>query len=99
MVFEFQYRKRYGCVATWLVKANGKVVFRFNTASGMDALQHSRGVAPSGFRPVSIPQAVWMRCNIIGDDAEMKAVTFQYRKRYGCVATACLETRPQTRMK
>jgi len=61
----FQYRKRYGPVAT--VK-NGSVVLKevsFNTASGMAQLQQRciELLDAQSFNCVSIPQAVLPSCN------------------------------------
>ena len=89
----FQYRKRYYPVATqdWFARISiRELCIRFNTASGITLLQPRRVVRrrPHGSM-VSIPQAVWPSCNafIYSSSAELQA-TFQYRKRYGPVATS-----------
>ena len=73
----------------------------FNTASGIYALQqrhHQRVYLTRGY--VSIPQAVFTRCNFLSaQDPMLIDAMFQYRKRYLRVATACLESRPQTGLK
>ena len=57
--------------------------FSFNTASGMDCMQFADiGTNPMAFE-VSIPQAVWIACNVFSFYFSEKGVEFQYRKRYG----------------
>ena len=75
----FQYRKRYGPVAT---EFKPEQCFKFMS--------------------VSIPQAVWPSCNeemFRMCSIFMPQWKFQYRKRYGPVATASLESRFRTGLK
>ena len=72
----------------------------FNTASVIFALQQKEKKASVKRVTVSIPQAVFTRCNLQAFRRDAGTVDpFQYRKRYLRVATACLETRPQTGLK
>ena len=102
--FRFQYRKRYGPVATEVTMTYriGEPYICFNTASGMAQLQPEifGAIMAEGGLAVSIPQAVWPSCN--KEPVNMYPATlfeFQYRKRYGPVATASLESRSRTGLK
>ena len=63
----FQYRKRYGlhaiCWLCWYQFPHR----RFNTASGMDCMQCGVLRAQGRRSWVSIPQAVWIACNKVGE--------------------------------
>ena len=91
----FQYRKRYVNTVTpkkdfkkWLLTC----LASFNTASGITLLQQVRGDEKSPFEGrVSIPQAVWPSCNAkIEIETGADDSRFQYRKRYGPVATVIM---------
>ena len=60
----FQYRKRYGLHA--ISRPSSRGLRRFNTASGMDCMQLLVMVKGETTMFVSIPQAVWIACNLIG---------------------------------
>ena len=55
----------------------------FNTASGMDCMQLLNLMKSSVKVKVSIPQAVWIACNMARRMSRGRLWTFQYRKRYG----------------
>ena len=55
----------------------------FNTASGMDCMQSKMGNRPNFVLYVSIPQAVWIACNLRKRQNPNNGAGFQYRKRYG----------------
>ena len=80
----FQYRKRYGLHAIGKDFCCYGEYWCFNTASGMDCMQSSViGWLPTR-RWVSIPQAVWIACNLWSMPmGVMISMRFQYRKRYG----------------
>ena len=61
---------------------------RFNTASGMDCMQFAFLSDRILFRGVSIPQAVWIACNLHFAVLCTRSMQFQYRKRYGLHAIA-----------
>ena len=79
----FQYRKRYGLHAMLMQISMRLTCTGFNTASGMDCMQcHEESLGdPSG--GVSIPQAVWIACNLDRLLHLHGFHVFQYRKRYG----------------
>ena len=55
----------------------------FNTASGMDCMQFMKNWIENKMENVSIPQAVWIACNVMKRSNSSTAILFQYRKRYG----------------
>ena len=55
----------------------------FNTASGMDCMQYLNITCNSFQGCVSIPQAVWIACNLKMKKNFAEIEVFQYRKRYG----------------
>ena len=63
---------------------------RFNTASGIDCMQLgvTEDESKVAWIEVSIPQAVWIACNLVKEAAKRTDVLFQYRKRYGLHAIA-----------
>ena len=79
----FQYRKRYGLHAIRKEVVEREMPVRFNTASGMDCMQLLWANLHGGSSAVSIPQAVWIACNLISKDIASERFGFQYRKRYG----------------
>ena len=87
----FQYRKRYGLHAISSRRRHHMKLNGFNTASGMDCMQCGRGLHTlrEWKDPrVSIPQAVWIACNVANVQAGRRRESFQYRKRYGLHAIA-----------
>ena len=87
----FQYRKRYGLHAMFLIlRELGRQFAGFNTASGMDCMQSGTFHADDVFAVVSIPQAVWIACNDSTPDQKGIGGWFQYRKRYGLHAIPSL---------
>ena len=65
-LFQFQYRKRYGLHATLRLRSALQRQQCFNTASGMDCMQRYGVIRLSELITiVSIPQAVWIACNLI----------------------------------
>ena len=60
----FQYRKRYGLHAIWDDPAMVFSEQGFNTASGMDCMQFQPCEVSKMEEKVSIPQAVWIACNV-----------------------------------
>ena len=79
----FQYRKRYGLHAIDYASYRDNQMQRFNTASGMDCMQFQFVNHLTRCLEVSIPQAVWIACNVLTYDPRKVIVVFQYRKRYG----------------
>ena len=61
----FQYRKRYGLHAINMYRHLTNESSRFNTASGMDCMQFLIRKELVAVMNVSIPQAVWIACNIM----------------------------------
>ena len=59
------------------------VIKSFNTASGMDCMQFRCFSHLVYNSCVSIPQAVWIACNLTSTDGASHPLWFQYRKRYG----------------
>ena len=55
----------------------------FNTASGMDCMQCRASRCGAGTFLASIPQAVWIACNLVENEHMAAHAAFQYRKRYG----------------
>ena len=55
----------------------------FNTASGMDCMQFLPDTVVYLGGIVSIPQAVWIACNVRHNGDKLCRIWFQYRKRYG----------------
>ena len=60
----FQYRKRYGLHAMAGEEVVGWALESFNTASGMDCMQFLCVRNDAGWASVSLPQAVWIACNV-----------------------------------
>ena len=79
----FQYRKRYGLHAISHRQERRFASLSFNTASGMDCMQFQFVNHLTRCLEVSIPQAVWIACNVLTYDPRKVIVVFQYRKRYG----------------
>ena len=79
----FQYRKRYGLHAIGLASFKLPTIRSFNTASGMDCMQFRTVTRIEVQVVVSIPQAVWIACNVQFNKDWIAVKEFQYRKRYG----------------
>ena len=80
----FQYRKRYGLHAMSPEQQRRKALqeFQYRKRYGLHAMSEL-GAVDIIPEPVSIPQAVWIACNTIGQFDEASVLAFQYRKRYG----------------
>ena len=79
----FQYRKRYGLHAiTWVPAARRcRRRFQYRKRYGLHAINT---IAKRTFPfSVSIPQAVWIACNMLKKILALTVFSFQYRKRYG----------------
>ena len=61
---------------------DGRRLWSFNTASGMDCMQLWKMGRGFSRVEVSIPQAVWIACNQKVSDETGNEYEFQYRKRY-----------------
>ena len=86
----FQYRKRYGPVATVTAKSAllmGRE-FQYRKRYGPVATKRFRKYLKRQVMMVSIPQAVWPSCNL-DRWRTCSRRGFQYRKRYYPVATWC----------
>ena len=85
----FQYRKRYGLHAMFSVKPDGESVsFQYRKRYGLHAIRSFREDSERGW--VSIPQAVWIACNLADYINGYMEEVFQYRKRYGLHAIPSL---------
>ena len=81
---KFQYRKRYGlhAIAREELQKWFEDVFQYRKRYGLHAMS-SPPVRGRG-NEVSIPQAVWIACNLPSSARTSKRkLVFQYRKRYG----------------
>ena len=79
----FQYRKRYGLHATRVAKDAGWKAFQFQYRKRYGLHATSVHLYIRDGSCVSIPQAVWIACNLICSFVSLKGAKFQYRKRYG----------------
>ena len=79
----FQYRKRYGlhAIAQSYVRSSEHILFQYRKRYGLHAIRDSSRFPP--FLLVSIPQAVWIACNVVLLATMTITYSFQYRKRYG----------------
>ena len=89
LLYEFQYRKRYGLHATARCKCYGWkcCLFQYRKRYGLHATVFLI-MKYVGADNVSIPQAVWIACNLLQILQRLTSGhLFQYRKRYGLHAT------------
>ena len=82
---KFQYRKRYGLHAIQTTKSCIRKWGSFNTASGMDCMQLSLQREMWRVAPVSIPQAVWIACNVTFRSCGARSRSFNTASGMDCM--------------